>query len=437
MQSAASFEYGSSPMTVPRHGTGSTSVLYVIHYPVFGGPHNRALRLNPVLERRGVSTTVLLPSANGQGNAIGRLRKGGVDVLPIPLHRVRATPHPWVQLRFAARFWPEVQAIRGVIRERGIDIVQVGGLVNPHAAIAARLEGIPVVWQLLDTRVPMALRRLAMPLVACWADSVMFAGCALTAAHPGADALSDRSFVFYPPVDTESYSPDCADRESVKAELGIPPAAPVVGIVANINPQKGHEYFLQAAALIRRERPDARFVVVGAFYDTHRSYTRRIHDLTRELGLTDAVVFAGHRDDTNRMLRAMDVSLLTAVPRSEGPSAAMEESLAVGTPVVATDVGAVAEVVDDGLTGHVVPPLDAQAIARATLRILCDPATRERMSRAGRQVALERFSVERCAHIHLEAYDHALDRRGRPGVLRGGEQTSRFGAGTTSTRNAA
>jgi glycosyltransferase involved in cell wall biosynthesis len=265
----------------------------------------------------------------------------------------------------------------------------------------------------------------------------MFAGGALAGAHPGADALSDRSFVFYPPVDTRLYAPDSAEREPMKAALGIPPAAPVVGIVANINPQKGHEYFLQAAALIKRERPDARFLVVGAFYETHRSYRRRIHNLTMTLDLKGAVVFAGHRDDAHRMLRAMDVSVLASVPRSEGAPTAAQESLAIGTPVVGTDVGAVSEVVDDGVTGYVVPPLDAQAIARATLRILRDPATRERMSRAGRQAALERFSVERCAQIHLGAYDYALRCRGQTGLLHGREQTPRFGAGSTSTRNAA
>lgn len=392
------------------------SILYAIHYPVFGGPHNGALRLSPVLESYGVKTTVLLPKS--QGNAKERLRAGGVEVVDMALHRLRATVHPLEHLRFGLRFLPEVQAIRRMIRERNVNIVQVGGLVNPHAAIAAKLEGVPVVWQLLDTRPPMALRRLIMPLVARLADSVMYAGGELITVHPGADRLKDRNFVFFPPVDVSLFRPDSADKKSARLELGIPAGTPVVGMVANVNPQKGHEYFIRAAALIRRERPEARFLVVGAFHETHTRYGERVRDLARELGVLDATVFTGSRDDVQRMFQAMDVSLITSVPHSEGTTTTAMESMACGVPVVATDVGAVAEVVDDGVTGHVVPPLDPEAIAEATLRLLRDPDQRERMGRAGRQAAVERFSVERCAETHLRAYDYALRRKGRPALLR-------------------
>jgi hypothetical protein len=108
--------------------------LSIIHYPVFGGPHNQALRLAGPLRRLGVKTTVLLPDE--PGNAASRLQAAGVDVITVPLHRVRATANPAAHLRFAVRFWPEIDAVRRVIRERRIDLVQIGGLINPHGAIA-------------------------------------------------------------------------------------------------------------------------------------------------------------------------------------------------------------------------------------------------------------------------------------------------------------
>ncbi|MDE3097660.1 MAG: glycosyltransferase, partial [Chloroflexota bacterium] len=107
----------------------------------------------------------------------------------------------------------------------------------------------------------------------------------------------------------------------------------------------------------------------------------------------------------------------TSVPRSEGVPTVVLEAMACGLPVVATDVGAVADVVEDGVTGFVVPPLDPPAIARAALRLLDDAALRERMGHAGRARAVERFSVERCTEVHVQAYDLALRRRGRPGLL--------------------
>ena len=87
--------------------------------------------------------------------------------------------------------------------------------------------------------------------------------------------------------------------------------------------------------------------------------------------------------------------------------------MAVGTPVVATDVGAIGEVVEDGVTGYLVPPLNPQATAEATLRLLGDADLRGRMGRAGRERVVDRFSVERCVEVHLQAYDHALRHRER------------------------
>ncbi len=384
------------------------NLLSVIHYPVFGGPHNQALRLSVPLADGGWKTTVLLPEE--LGNAAERLRDAEIDVKTLPLHRLRATVNPVIQSRFVASLWREIGAIRRLIRQGDIDLVQVNGLVNPHGAIAARLEGVPVVWQILDTRPPMMLRRLLMPFVTRLAHSVMFDGNALTAVHPGAEALSSRSFVYYPPVDVNVFYPGCAERDAVRRELGIPPTSTVVGTVANINPQKGYEHFVRSAALIREQMPDVTFLVVGGVYDTHKTYVAQIHGLAKELGLVDRIIFAGVRDDVERMFSAMDVSMITSVPRSEGTTTTAQESMAVGTPVIATDVGAVGEIVEDGVTGYLVPPLNPQAIAEATLRLLTDADLRARMGRAGRDSAVERFSVERCVEVHFQAYDYAMRR---------------------------
>ncbi len=387
------------------------NLLSVIHHPVFGGPHNRTLRLSGPLAARGWKTHVLLPDE--PGNAAERLRDAKVDVTIKPLHRLRATVNPLTQCRFLMSFWRDIGMIRRLIRQRNIDLVQLNGLINPHGAIAARLEGIPVVWQILDTRPPMTLRRLLMPVVARLAGSVMFTGEALTAVHPGAASLSTRSFTFYPPVDVSAFYPGCAEPDVVKRELGIPQTATVVGTVANINPQKGYEGFVRSAALIRQELPDVTFLAVGGIYDTHKAYAAQIHTLVADLGLSDRIIFAGARDDVERMLSAMDVSLITSVPRSEGTPTTAQESIAVGTPVVTTDVGAVREIVEDGVTGYVVPPLNPQAIAEATIRLLSDADLRGRLGRNGRERAVERFSVENCAEVHIQAYEYALRHRER------------------------
>jgi glycosyltransferase involved in cell wall biosynthesis len=387
------------------------NVLFVIHYPVFGGPHNQALLLARSLARQGVEMTVLLPDE--PGNAADRLRAAGVDVFTMPLHRVRATPHPAHQLRLLAGLRREVGAIRRLIRGRAIDVVQLGGLMNPHGAIAARQEDTPVVWQILDTRAPMAARRVMMPLVLRLSDMVMTTGRAVADVHPGAARLGERLGSFFPPVEPGVFSAEHGDRDTARAELGFAPEDLVLVSVGNLNPQKGHEHLLRAAALARRTRPEIKVVVAGAPHPTHREYEKGLHRLAGELGLAVGkdVVFAGALSDVRPVLAAADVFVLASVPRSEGAPTAIEEAMMMELPVVATDVGAVREVVEDGRTGFVVPPLDAHALAGAILRILGDHELRTSFGTRGRVRAIEHFSAEECARVHLEAYEYVLRNR--------------------------
>lgn len=396
-----------------RAGSGASyvpfvKVLHVVHYPIFGGPHNQALRLAGPIERRGWQTAVLLPDE--PGNAGERLREAGIEVIAIPLPRLRATRSLRTQTAFVRGLAPEVAAIREVIRSRAIDLVVVTGLMNPHAAIAARIEDVPVVWQLLDTRPPMVLRRLMMPVVTRLSDVVMSTGVEVARTHPGALSCGSRLVPFFPPVDTSAFRPSVERREAGRAELGAPPGTFVVGAVGNLNAQKGHEYLVRAAAMLRQDGREVHVRVLGAQTPTQADYEGRLGDEVRGLGLDAGGAFA-FIDPTTRvaeLLPAFDVFVLSSVPRSEGVPTVILEAMACGIPVVATDVGAVREVVEDGVTGFVVPPLDPRAIADATLRLLDDPALRRRMGETARERAVERYDVEVCADVHVRAFEAAL-----------------------------
>ena len=116
-----------------------------------------------------------------------------------------------------------------MIARSGADVVQIGGLVNPHAALAARRRGAAVVWQIVDTRAPAPLRHAAMPLVRRLADAVMFDGEALVDLHGGRESLPVSAFVYFPPVDTTRFVPSAERRRAVREEHGIPAEAPVIG----------------------------------------------------------------------------------------------------------------------------------------------------------------------------------------------------------------
>jgi glycosyltransferase involved in cell wall biosynthesis len=381
-------------------------VLCVVHSPFFGGPHNEALRLEAPLRRRGWEIEVAIPDE--PGSAAARLEAEGVHVHALPLSRLRASPDPRLLFRFAWNFRPSVRSLEELIEETGADVVQIGGLVNPHAAFAARRAGAAVVWQIVDSRAPAPLRRAAMPLVRRLADAVMFDGEALIELHGGLESLPVPAFIYFPPVDTKRFVPSAENRHAFREELGIALDSPVVGTVASLNPMKGLEHFLDAAAQISAARPEARFVIVGGAPETHLAYRERLRRRADELGLSNPVVFAGERADVERCYPAFDVHVISSLPRSEGTTTTALEAQSCGVPVVATRVAAVAEVVDDGVTGLLVAPKEPGAIARAVLRLLDDEKLRARMGAGGRGAALERFDAERAADTYVSAYEAAL-----------------------------
>jgi glycosyltransferase involved in cell wall biosynthesis len=381
-------------------------VLSVQHYPTFGGPYNEILLLDRPLRDLGVETVVVM--TDEPGTAQPRLA-GITDVRTIPLARIRKSADPRLHVRTMANFRRDISTLRGVIRRERVDLVKVHGPHNPHGAIAAHMEGIPVVWVISSTRVPQAFRRLGVALVRHYAASVLVNGHGLLEAYPGADSLVTRSFAYYPPIDTDVFHPiSSSERNAVRDELGIPRDVPLVGTIANVNPQKGISTFVQVASQIQKAFPTSRFVVVGAIAPSQSSYYKQVRAEGERLVGADRLCWLGERTDVSRLVAALDVKVITSVPESEGTTTTAGEAMACEIPVVATRVGAVAEVVDDGKTGFIVAPGDPHAISEQVVRLLADDSMRQTMGEAGRKRVSEHFSVQRCVDTHMSAYEYAL-----------------------------
>jgi glycosyltransferase involved in cell wall biosynthesis len=185
-------------------------------------------------------------------------------------------------------------------------------------------------------------------------------------------------------------------RDEVRAELGIADGVPVAGTVANFRPRKGYGVLLRAACQVRKALPEARFVLVG-----RGPQEGEIRAQARDLGLDSTVIFAGYRDDAQRVISALDVFVLPSF--HEGLSIATVEAMALGRPVVVTPVGGQAELVRHGVEGLLVPPGDAAALADAIGTLLADRALRERMGRAARARAAE-FDIRRAVERMEEVY---------------------------------
>ncbi len=192
-----------------------------------------------------------------------------------------------------------------------------------------------------------------------------------------------------------------------RTEMGVPPDAPLIGAVGRLVPIKGLEYLLEAAALVVRRRPAAVFVLVG-----DGPLRLALENRARALGLVRQVRFAGWRMDVEHVYGDLDVVVLPSL--HEGTPVSVIEAMAAGRPVVATRVGGVPDLLQDGETGLLVPPRDPAALAAAILDLLEDPTLRARLGEAARGAAYPRFDVTRLAADTAAYYRGLLARRGRP-----------------------
>lgn len=382
-------------------------LLTVIHYPVFGGPHNHVVRLATPLEERRWTSFVLLP--DDPGNGADRLREAGVHVFQIPLHRLRGKPDPVLHARYLLNLKGDIAAIRRIIREQRIDLVRVIGLLNLQAGVAARMEGVPVVWQIGDSRPPQLIRRAYMPMINTLADTILFTGRRLVELHGGEGAMRVPWFAYYPPVDTDRFRPNPPARVETRRRLGIPLESTVIGIIANLNPQKGIDHFIQIASILHCRCSTNWYLIVGERYHSHRRYWSRLQEAAAASGIPkERMLFVGGTKSPESYYPAMDIKLITSRPRSEGIPTTALEAMACGVPVIASDVGALREVVGHGVTGFLVPPVDAEASSAAAQKLIEAPALRGRMAREARRAAVERFDLTACANTIDDALNSAV-----------------------------
>lgn len=214
----------------------------------------------------------------------------------------------------------------------------------------------------------------------------------------------DKVPVIYNGVNLQRFRrADAAQRVDILRKLKVSHEWSVIVTIAQCIWAKGLNYFIDAANLIVRERPNSIFLIIG---DGPERFELEKQTVTS--GLEDNVIFTGMRVETEMFLSVADVFVLLSV-WEEAFAFTLLEAMASGCPVVATRTGAIPESIQDGVTGILVPPRDAEGAARAILKFLKDDALRLKMGRAGRKRVEDHFSLEQWVSKTIELYEKAIN----------------------------
>ena len=287
-------------------------------------------------------------------------------------------------------------------RGRRIALVHHNNGVEPRSVLLARLLRVPlVVYQRGDEWHSRTARGLARMVTLFMANSEATKRDLVALGVP-----PGKIRVIYPPVDLERFNPG-VDAQRQRKEFGVSAAQPCFGIFGTLLEWKGHHVFLEAARRVMDKVPNARAFVVGEAPERGRAYREELDRLVERLGITDRVIFAGFREDVPELMQLLQVVVHASVT-PEPFGRVIAEAMAMGKPVVATSAGGPLEIVEDGATGYLVGADEPEAMARAIIRLLTDPAGADRIGRRGHETVVARFSAEAHARTVEQVYAEVL-----------------------------
>jgi len=223
------------------------------------------------------------------------------------------------------------------------------------------------------------------------------------AAKVAAEGRSGRFAVVPNGVDLSRFATPV--RCVFRREFGVPADAPLIGVVARLEPEKGHRYLVEAMPAISAVVPDAWLAVVG-----EGSLLDELRALATALGVSERVVFTGRRDDVSALTADLTVAVLPSLREAQGIS--ILEAMARRIPVVATAVGGIPEVITSGVDGLLVPPADPVALASAVGSLLANGSLRRRIGEAGYRTVADLFSIDAQVRRIELLYDEELARAG-------------------------
>ncbi len=321
---------------------------------------------------------------------------------------IETTLRPGPLAEYARAFYAVHRQLRGTIAAFRPDVIHsISFPACLYAATAARASGVPHVWHEHNIKRIHAVNSRLYRFVASTCPWVVGPSGAVTTNLARAGLDGTKLVTLYNGIDLAAFAHDDDKSGAIRAELGLG-QSPVVALVGQLLPHKGHRTLVEAAPAILAQVPNARFLIVGALENP--PYEAELRGRIQAAGLNDAFVFTGWRRDVPHVVRAADLSVV-ATTTPEPAALSLMEAMAMGRPVVATDTGGTAEIVEDGVCGRLFPPGDAAALAVRITALLLDPAQRLEMGRAGRARVEREFDQSRHVAAMWRLYERAAQAR--------------------------
>jgi glycosyltransferase involved in cell wall biosynthesis len=365
-----------------------------IHDALFGG-----IRSLTVRRRIDYTSRATLASYLGRRRALRWLRPGAMKAYALADY-LQELYLSWVIVRVA--------------RREGVDLIHSNNAIEHSALRAAAWAGVPCVAHMrgvITERTERTLRTQARLVEKAFAGAIAVSSWVYeTGLRHG--LTPEQMVTIHNPVDPALFDGHASKGPAVRKAMGFAPEHVVLGCFGRVNRFKGQKEFLEAAAAMAADVPEARFLIVGDPSDSvDEAYWKRIQEMASEPALAGRVVFAGYQEDVHAYFHACDVVVHSALG-AEGFGRVVLEGMVCRKPVIATDSGGPRDIVTPEVDGLLVPPGAVPELAAAMLRLARDQGLRARMGKAGREKVDREFSSRHIASQVGAFYASILARGG-------------------------
>jgi glycosyltransferase involved in cell wall biosynthesis len=385
------------------------TVLYTDHFPEVAGGQMALLTRLEHLDRERWRPVVAVPETNGRLHE--ELRARDVEIVEIQFNRgdIRTKnekgilSNPFQLSKHVPVVLGAVADLIRIIENERVELIHTNSFKSAVLSVLpATLTGVPLVYHAHSSRA--YSDHGVLDHVVCTASDRIIANSSFTAET--FDPWEGKIDVVYNPVDADRFDPDRVSTEPVRDRYEATDG-PLIGSVGRLTPRKRQTDLIEAFPKVLDSYPDAKLLLVGGQYEgLGTEFEMKVTDRIRELGLEDAVIVTGFLEDIESVIAALDVLVHPA--EKEPLGRVVIEALLLETPVVASGDGGIAEIIDHGETGLLVPQGNPAAIADGVTRLLDDPEWATSLARAGRRTARHRFAPERITDAEERIYEDVI-----------------------------
>ena len=324
------------------------------------------------LDKNKFEPVVICPS---RGNLVENLinLEIKVEIIPLPTLRI---PNPFL-------FFSTINKLYKIVKKYKINLIH-SNASRPtiYAGIISKLLKIPLIWQVRIIE----SEGLYDKFLVSFCKKIITVSKAVEKRFAWLKR-KNKIIVIYNGVDTQEFNPQISP-ESIREEFKLDIDIPVVGTIGNLISGKGQEYFVRAASLVSKNIPNVRFFIVGDGEDR-----KQLEELVNVLELKEKVIFTGKRSDISQLIAATDIIIQPSIyPESFGR--VIIEGMAMGKPVIATNQGGVLEIIEDGISGTLIPPKNSPLMAKAIIDLINNREKARRIGLTARRKVEEKFSIE-------------------------------------------